>query len=172
MFWFLEFLLTLFLLLLIFQDFKTREVSVWLLIGVFLCNTVIFLTSNDLKEVFHFFYINVLFLLFLLFTLTIYISIKEKKLVIITHNYLGWGDIIFIFTLTLCFSTVNFIAYLVFSFLFTLVAYTVLKVIKPNIKKEVPLAGFLAITLILLYIYKWINPCSPFYNEYWLTYLL
>jgi hypothetical protein len=170
MFLLLESILTLFLLILIFQDFKTREISIWVLVGIFACNAVIFLISPNLKELFHSFYVNVLFLIFLLLTLTLYFSIKERKLVFIADNYLGWGDIIFIFTITLCFSTVNLILYLVCSFLFTMLFYLIFKIINPSLKKEIPLAGFLAITLILLYIYKWISCHSLFYNEKWLVY--
>jgi hypothetical protein len=168
---FLESISTLFLLVLIYQDFKAREISVWILIGILICNVAIFLNSPNLKEIFHFFCINILFLLFLFLTLTIYISIKEKKLVLIADKHLGWGDIIFMFTLSLSFSTVNFIVYLVVSFVFTLVGYLILKLISSNYKKEIPLAGFLAITLILLYIYHWFSASSPFYNEEWLAFL-
>lgn len=168
MFWFAQIVLIILLLILVFQDFKTREISLLVLVGVFACNLFIFLISPNVKEFFHALYINILFLCFLFLALTIYVSFKEKKLTLIADKYLGWGDIIFLFTLSLSFSTINFIVFLVTSFVFTLVAYITLKLLKPNLKKEIPLVGFLAITLILVRISTWVNPQFTFYNENWL----
>jgi hypothetical protein len=167
MFTFLEVVLVILLSLLIYQDFKDKLISVWLIAGVLLCNTILLFTNGTLNEKLWYASINALFFIFLLLILTIYYSIKNKKITLLTDQYLGWGDIFFIFTLTLSFSAINFIFYLVFSFIFSLLFYLLMKLFLPSLKKEIPLVGFLAFILILLYIYKWISCDSPFYNESW-----
>jgi hypothetical protein len=94
--------------------------------------------------------INVSFVGIQLVLLTLYICIKNKRIVNPINSYLGSGDILLFLALTLGFSPLNFLTFYISSILLSLVFFLVWKIITKSKEQEVPLAGILSISLIIV----------------------
>ncbi|MNS43960.1 Type IV leader peptidase family protein [compost metagenome] len=152
------------LLIIAYQDFKSREVH-WFLFPLLLILSLSKLWYIDqLKEVFSFL-INVLMVLVQLLLLTFYFSVKEKKLINIADNYLGWGDILFLFNLCFLLSPVNFILFYLVSLLATIICFLVYKAFV-NTTKPIPLAGLQALIFTIVYIIDLSSPNIDLLNDF------
>ena len=147
----LEILLLFPLIVMIFQDFKTRTI-VWWSVFVFLILAIGI--HYDYFNGFHFQTIgsNLLFFTIQLACLWLYLSIKNKQLINLTQKYLGIGDILFFIPICFLFSLINLIVYLVIS----LVIFLILGLLFFYISKSdetndptIPLAGGLSSTLFI-----------------------
>src|SRR5687767_2383089 len=103
------------LLYLFYQDWKYRAVY-WYVFPVLFCllsvHSLQGLTFNQL--IIHSAY-NLGFLLIQLVLLSLYFSVKHKRLVNITHEFLGWGDVLFLLCITCAFSPFNYLLFYVSS---------------------------------------------------------
>lgn len=131
-------------LFIIYEDFKERKIHIaWLLI---LTLVVGFFLHADWKMVI----INFCLVFFQLLLLTIYFSIKEKRLIYLPAAHLGWGDILFYIPLCLWFSTSNLILFFIVGFIGILVLFGLYNLsFKPK-DQSIPLAGCLSVFLIIL----------------------
>lgn len=126
------------------QDYRYRGVS-WFLFPLLAIAALIGLWQD---ENLYFFMplmmINLAFVLFLLAGLTIYFSLKNRKIVRIADVYLGWGDILFFVVLAVFFSPLNFLLFITGSlFLVSLIV-----AVSPRLSHNIPLAGMQATLLI------------------------
>ena len=79
----------------VFQDFKSREIS-WFLIPLLLIGfTVYGLRQIAMMEFLTYFGINFMLVAVNLLCVTLFVSLKEKKPTNILKNYLGLGDVLF-----------------------------------------------------------------------------
>jgi hypothetical protein len=131
----------------VYQDFRERKVSAWLLIvlsvALFLQTSLSSSVGTALENTL----VNTLFVLFLLVTLTAYFSLRARRFVNIVDTYLGLGDILLLLGISSCFPLFNFVLYFTLSLLLTLGGILILKLLRISSKAEIPLAGALAITL-------------------------
>lgn len=132
------------------QDFKSREISWYLIPLLFIAFLSKGIALTSVKEISTLFLINFCFVVFILLVLTIYISLKKQQLTNIINSYIGLGDVLFFFALCAAFSFVNFIAFYIGSTLFSLIAFLAYNAISKKASKEIPLAGIMAGLLILL----------------------
>lgn len=151
------------LAVIVFQDFKQRQIS-WFLIPLaftgFVCKAVFYKNS-----VAHDFLFNVAFILLQLICLTVYFSVKNKKLLNIMDTYLGLGDILFLVVVCTVFSPVNFILFYLFSMILTLLGVLVYNSFSRKQTNTIPLAGSMAAMLLVLVIITIIFPRLNFYND-------
>src|SRR5258707_3905758 len=98
------------------QDIKNRSVY-WFL---FLVLIILLIILNILQH--HLFteswqpvLINLSFLLLQFMLVSLYFSIKNQRWIIITTNLLGWGDILFLLSITFYLSVLNFLFFYVIS---------------------------------------------------------
>ncbi|MFK7786541.1 MAG: hypothetical protein AB8B56_15580 [Crocinitomicaceae bacterium] len=89
---------------------------------------------------------NIGFVAFLLLGLTLYLSLKERKLVNITNGYFALGDILFLLALTPLFSIQWFVIFFTFGTIATLIFHLIASMIKPQ--KTIPYAGYMAAVCI------------------------
>jgi hypothetical protein len=161
----LNFLLIAILLIVSYQDFKQRAISWWLipLLGIlFVVNGLLYVSINKL---FIYFLLNTSFLLFQIIILSVYFSVKNKKLVNIINTYIGVGDILFLFVLCAFFAPYYFILFHVLGLFLVLLVYITLILFKKDTSKLIPLAGSLALVLVLLIIADLLIPGFNFYNQ-------
>ncbi|TYR36350.1 hypothetical protein FXV77_10605 [Sphingobacterium phlebotomi] len=130
------------------EDFKWRMVHIWwyLVLSVGLGGLSIALkgTMDTLSMVIW----NVGFILLLLLILTVYLSLKERKLVFLFDRYLGWGDVFFFVCVALYLDLATYITFLIISLIAALIIAPV--IFKWQGKdKHIPLAGIQAICLML-----------------------
>ncbi len=156
------------LILLLFvaiQDFLYRKI-VWVAFPLLF---LLFLTSGiiqiGLKPLSGFFLINIGFLVLQLFLITIYYSLKNKRIFNIVNTSLGIGDILFFVILALSFSPPNFIFFLIVILLAILVIYSLFLTFNQVQNKHVPLAGGLAFALLLLVLLETITDRCYRYDD-------
>lgn len=156
-----------FLYLITIQDFRQRKIS-WILIPLLILFMVMSAAiTNSLTQVFRFALFNSCFMIFQLVLLTLYFSIKKKKITNIINSNIGIGDILFFLVLCLAFSPLNFTIYYLSSLIITLIGFTIYKKkIIGIMKAEIPLAGAFAISLILCLGMKYFVPIS-LYQDNW-----
>jgi len=108
---------------------------------------------------------NLIFLFAQLLLISVYFSVKEKKIVIITKDYLGIGDILFLICLAFFFSPLNFMAFYFGSLFIILVGVLLYMLLKKQVKPQLPLAGLQAILLMSLIITNSIFNLFKFYED-------
>jgi len=133
------------LAVLIFQDFKSRSVYWYIFPMIFIAGLVL-----NYIEYRSFFFrqliLSQLFLVIQLILVTIYFSVKNKKLVNITDSQIGLGDILFLLSITPMLTTLNYIFYYISSLFFALLFYGIYALLIRT-EKTIPLAGIQAIFL-------------------------
>lgn len=152
--------LTLFILLFLtaYQDFKYRAISVWILPILFIICLALSFSKYQFSYSIINSLINVLFFLCQLLVVTIYFSLKEKRVYNIINTQIGVGDIFFILALSITLPTIEFIIFLSLSYLIILIIYLIankLKLIRDN---HIPLAGGLSISFAIFWLFKFFLP--------------
>lgn len=138
-------LISLALLWLTWQDFKDRAVYGWLFPVLLLLFLVKGIASERLS--FHDVLTNLLVLAMQFGLLSLYFWVKDRRFLMQGEHYLGWGDILMLLVLTVCFSPVNFIFFLVAGFFLVLSVVGVLRLAGKPIR-YIPLAGGQALLLV------------------------
>lgn len=161
------------LLVILYQDLKYRSV-LWiifpLLTGIFLYTNYIAIPVNEIMENF---LLNVGFLLIQLMSITLYFSLKSKRFIWVPDNYLGWGDIVFLFSLSFLFSPINYILFFIISLIFAVPVFWIIKKYQhEEISVSVPLAGIQAGFLIILFIINSSVKEFSLQSDYWLMFLI
>lgn len=147
----IDFLLIGVFLFIAYQDFRFRAISIWTLplmailtifINIHVITPTVLLTNT---------LVNLLVFAVQLGAVTLYFSIRHKKVMNIVNRYLGLGDIFFISVMAIMFSPVQFIVFLVFGLIVVGVSYAVMRLLMTNISSAIPLAGGLSVMLSLLW---------------------
>ena len=147
----LKVVLLLCLFIIAFQDFKERNVYLWLLlIAIGLTGFLYFQQSIPQLYLIHILF-NFAIIAFIIGVLYLY---ARFKLQLPLQKTFGFGDVLFFLVLAVGFPTISFIVLFSFSLLFSLLIFVILK---KNLKhKTVPLAGFQALFLSLIFLTNWI----------------
>ena len=135
------------LLVIIYQDFKERQVYWFLfpLLGLFL-GLLNFSNSLEFHTFIYYITINLVLTTLVLGLLFIVVKVFFKKRFI--DYSLGFGDILFFYTFAFGFPTITFIILFANSLLFSLVLFLFFK--KVFKLKTVPLAGLMSLFLIII----------------------
>jgi hypothetical protein len=141
-------LLISFLILLAYQDFRYRKVSVYLLISAICCTIINAFYLNGLRQTFLYAGLNVVMSLIQLFGVYVFFAIKTKAKVNFFQYYLGLGDVLFYLILIFCFSPLNFIQFNIVVCFVILIIYGLLEKFK-SYKNTIPFAGCLSLALVL-----------------------
>ena len=148
---FINITIVLLLSMIAWQDFKSR--AVWWPFFLFLA--VSFLLQDNLTREWHSALtesvINVGFFAVQLIGITIYFSIKERKLVLVADRYIGWGDIVFLFVICFLLEPLRLILFYTASIFLHTIAYGLYSLLRAEKRdrETIPLAGGMAILLIL-----------------------
>lgn len=132
--------------LITYQDFKHRQVSLWVLIlfGIICISSVII--NRDWETLLFNGISSLLYLGLILGVLKLYLYLKFKTNKIIIDELLGLADVIVIASIGLTFNLVGTIFFFCFAFIFTVIAYFLSSFFQKQIKHQtIPLAGFLVI---------------------------
>lgn len=148
-----------------FQDFKYRAVSVIVFPVLFIIAVFRGIQLLGWQNLSMLFIFNLAFLFFQWLCLTLYFSVKEKKLTDITKRYIGWGDVLFMLILCLFFSFINFIVFYTFALLTIISTFICYKLFAKNNNKEIPLAGSIALLLLLCLVSNYFLKEIDFYND-------
>jgi hypothetical protein len=114
---------------------------------------------------------NGVIILLQLLLLTIYFSIKERKLVSIINAKLGLGDVLLLFVLCLSFFPTTFLIFLSTSLIFSLSLHLIIrKQFKEQVK--IPLAAYIAIYYVLFVstlLFLQLSPYQDILEHYLIT---
>lgn len=116
--------------------------------------------------------INIGFLIFQLLLVTIYFSIKHKKLVYITNELLGLGDVLFLLCISFYLSVLNFIIFYIISIVIVLLTWIVWQSLSPRKSKQIPLAGLQALVFAAFLTTDWYWLCFKLTDDNWLITLM
>ena len=151
---------------LVFQDFKAREIS-WFLIPLLIVGFVVLgLQRIGPEELLTYFGINFMIVALNLLGVTLIVSLKERQLTNILKNYLGLGDVLFFLVLTVVFSPFNFIIFYLGSILITALIYGGIMLFNKKKKALIPLAGAMSLLLIFTIVIEQITPSFQFYQDF------
>lgn len=154
------------LVIIVFQDFKHRAISWYLVPFTFLALLIKGLLTTSATTIFlKDSLFNAAFILVQLLLISVYISIKNKKRTNIVNSYLGIGDILFFVVLCMAFSPANFIVFFIVSLVLTLIGFIVYRIAVKSAKAEIPLAGAMALLLIMLIVAGKFIPGFNVYND-------
>jgi hypothetical protein len=126
-------------------DMKQRAVYWWLFLFLFIFSCVLRYQTSLLSTLLFDFGINSILLLFKLFVLQVYFSIRYKSNTFIINKAIGLGDILLFLSPAVFFTPFNFVLFLVISFAVSLITHFLLLHISRDYKKTVPLAGFVSV---------------------------
>ena len=132
----------------LFQDVKYRGVH-WSVFPLLLAGTAIYRVG--LIDWLHVGY-NLLFLIVLMSTLTLYLSLKQGFIVNITRGYFSWGDILFLLAIIPLFDLRGYMLLFVFGTFSTLIIHGIVHLFKKQ--NSVPYAGYMALLTALFIVFK------------------
>lgn len=89
---------------------------------------------------------NLLFIIVIMFFLTIYVSFKNRSFQNITESYFGWGDILFLLAITPAFSNHVFMLFFIGCTILVLIISLILMKLIPAFE-VIPYAGLFALIL-------------------------
>ena len=159
-------ILILILLVILYQDFKHKAIDWYLFLLLPLI--IILLRFNEPGKLVLNFLINFIFLSFNSLMLFAYFSLKNRKFINPLKKYIGIGDIFFFTALALFFSPLNFILFFSGSMLITLLTFLFAFALrKENLKREIPLAGFVSGLLLVLLFFNYFISIN-LYNDHWI----
>lgn len=152
--------------LIAYQDFRYRAVSVIVLALLFITYMVSGLQQLTLRELMMNTGVNVLIVVIELSVLVLFYFFKEGRLSSLTCNKLGWGDIVFFFILCVLFSPLNFILFYVLSLILVLAGTGLYRAIGRVSSPTVPLAGGMAVVLLLVQLMNTVFLRYNFYSDH------
>ena len=148
-----------------YQDFKSREVWVWAFV-LLLVESVLFVVHKlPYPTLLLFGGINLCIITFQFIVLTAFFSIKNKRFTNIINSYIGIGDLVFFFILTLWFSPFNFTCFMLASLIVALLSVVFIT------KNSIPLAGVMSVILAFVIVVQAVTK-GNLYNDYYLIRLL
>lgn len=143
-----ELVLITILALILIQDVRHRGVH-WVLFPLLLAaSCLISSDSLDIKMV----GLNLVFLLFMLLLLTLYLSIRYKKLINITNGFFSLGDILFLLAVIPLYTFREFLFFFTIGTMGALVIHLIVNRIKKQ--NTVPYAGYMALFGIVLSLFR------------------
>lgn len=146
-----------FSLIISFQDLKERKVSIWALAAFSLVIAAEAFYSLPFKQEMTNVLLNVGFLAVQFCLVFLYYYLRYKGVKKLLSSF-GGADLWVILSLTLAFSLPNFMIFMVFSLLASLLTYFVCRLLVSVVEKHIPLAGFICIiyciSRIIMYFYS------------------
>ncbi len=148
---FLKALIIITLGFILIQDHKNREVYWFLFPGIMLLLGLLHYYNSLLINFSISIITNLLFVFVLLCILYLYTIIKIKKPFF--KEVFGIGDVLFFTGIAVAFPTITFIIIFVFSILFSILVWAILK--RKSEYQTIPLAGYMSLFLLLLLVGNW-----------------
>lgn len=137
-------------LVILFQDFKQRLVSLWILLVFGLICITSVLLNRDIETLMYGVLYTAIYMVFIWLILKLYFFLKFKKNKIILNEAIGLADVMVIFFIGTTFNLVGLILFFCMAFIFSLICFLGYLLISKNKKNEhIPLAGLLVMFYII-----------------------
>jgi drug/metabolite transporter (DMT)-like permease len=153
------------LLALFFQDLRSRSVH-WLLLAVLtgLFFSVRCLRGEPVSNILQSTLMNLAFIVLQLLLVTLYFSLKSRAIINITSGLLGWGDILFLVSISFLLPVITFVIFYLASLVLVLLGWAIFLHFKRQKREKdgvtIPLAGLQALLLAIVLLHTWLFPQS------------
>ena len=135
----MQYVIAIIFLLIFIQDLKYRGIH-WVLFPMLLFGCIYYsFEAISITQVLQ----NLAFLFVLLLSLTIYLSIKEGKVINITEGYFSWGDILFLIVIIPLFPFHLYMLFFIAGTILTLIFHLLANIISRQ--KTLPYAGYMSL---------------------------
>lgn len=131
----------------LFQDVKYRGVH-WSVFPLLLVGAAIY--RDGQIDWLHVGY-NLIFVIVLLSTLTLYLSLRQGMFINITHGFFSWGDILFLLAIIPLFDLRSYMLLFVMGTITTLLLHLIVHLFKKQ--ATVPYAGYMSIATALFILF-------------------
>jgi hypothetical protein len=133
-----------------YQDFKYRGIYWWLF--PLLCIGLLRYCSitRGWQPVYSAASFNAVFLLVQLVLISLYISVKKRRLTNIFKGCFGLGDLLFLCCAACCFSALNYVLFYIISLFLTITLTLAFRFFQIKVQEKIPLAGYQALLLMVL----------------------
>lgn len=153
----LQLLIIVGLVAIIYQDFRERAINIYWLAFTGILLSVDAILLHPLALIIEFSSINIAILLFEIGFVWLYFTLRYRRRVNLTEEFLGWGDIFFLLVLTVSFHPILYVMFVLLSCLVALIAYGLLAKVD-KIERTIPFAAILAIGYLIIVIGNiWFN---------------
>jgi hypothetical protein len=144
------------LMLIFLQDMWFRAVhwALFVLLATGL-GSLQYLVRPDISQVMIQVLSNLGFLVLVLILVTLYFSLKKGKLVRLTDELMGWGDILFLAATGFYLSPLNYILFFIVSMPLALLLWLLWRSMSKNKNNHIPLAGFQSLLFIVFLAGDW-----------------
>ncbi len=123
----------------VYQDFKTRLINLWLIILFSAANLTQYILINSIYQLIENTIFCFSYFLFSYLVLLLFYFIKHKKFEKVLDSKIGWGDILIFLAIGICIEPMYLIFFFTTAFIFSTVIYF-LFIHKHN---SIPLAGLI-----------------------------
>ncbi|QTE38804.1 hypothetical protein J3L18_06985 [Mucilaginibacter gossypii] len=155
------------------QDFKSRSVYwFWFPLLVAAFAGMHWFRFRQLEDYWEPVTFNLLFVCLQLAVLTVYFSLKNRRIVNITQQLLGWGDILFFLATAFYLSVLSFVFFYVASLIVVLFCWLLWQLVWAKGGAHIPLAGFQSVLLILFLMADWWYFHFDVTDDNWLRHIL
>lgn len=157
--------------IILYQDFKERQVSLWviLIFGANAIGSVIYF--RDIESLLYNGLSTILYVGFIWLMLKLYLFFKFKKNKAILNHHLGMADVLTILFIGITFNTVGLIFFFCCAFVFSLFSFIIYSLVKKNTDSEsIPLAGLLVFFYIIAIIILNLIPFNQLIDCSFVTY--
>ena len=136
-----------------YQDFKERQVSLWILLVFAAATTTSVIYFKGAESLFYNGLGIILYLGFIWLMLKLYLRVRYKKNVVILNHQMGAADIVVILCIGLTFDTLGMILFFCGGFIFSLLTFSLYALLtKSSDVKNIPLAGLLVFFYLIVII--------------------
>ena len=156
-----------FLLLIVFSDFKTRQIPIIWLIGetiASLCLGFNLIGTSLLRTM----STNFVILAIQFLVLWVWIKTKRGKLGNSLWSRFGKGDLFMLAISAINFSALNYLFFNMVVCIISIIEWLVISLIQKNKDQTIPFAGYLAVGLIFLRLYLLFNPNTNCFSDHFL----
>lgn len=151
------------------QDFKFRAVYWWLFPLLFFALGLLTYDRTGANQITTNLFANFGFVSLQIALLSIYFSVKERRLVNIFVHHFGIGDLLFLLSVTVYFSLFNYILFYVTSLIMVIVFTLILNQLVKKTNPKIPLAGEQALLLVLFMAVDWFSSTINFITDFWVV---
>jgi hypothetical protein len=134
-----------------YQDLRYRGVYWWTFVLVLVGSLCYNFPNLSAAEIVN----KGLFLLLNLFALTLYLTLKNKKLTAFWNGYFAVGDLLFLVSILPLFSFFQFVVFFSAGTIGTLLIHYFALLVSSKYENTIPFAGHMALLLCLFELFNW-----------------
>ena len=149
--------IVLFSIIIFYQDFKERLISLWAVIGFITCSFINYLVQYSIYQFLENAFICLIYFVVCYLILTLYFYLKTKKIEKLLDTKIGWGDVLVLFSIGCTMPFPEMIYFFTISFVLSLIGSFVTNKKDPSI----PLAG---VSVVLYAFYILFNEMVIYFN--------